>query len=125
MISRTHSVVILAVLFVATTGATQNRTTSLTGTWAFTIKSGDTTGSPTVTFNQQNETLTGHYSSALYGEADLKGTVKGQSITFTVFATLERARQDLNFTGEYDGSRSIEGTYSTNFGKGAFTAVRK
>jgi hypothetical protein len=116
--------VVLAVMFVATTGATQKHT-SLTGTWTFTIKSGETIGTPTVKFNQRDETLTGHYSSAMYGEADLKGTVKRQSITFTVFAKYQGQPQDLVFTGEYDGSRLIKGTYSTSFGNGAFTAVRK
>ena len=117
--------IILAVTCAAAGVSSQSRSKSLTGTWALTIKSGDTTGTPTATFKQQDETLTGHYSSMIYGEAELKGTVKGTSITFTVFATLSGDRQNLMFIGEYDGSDSIKGEYSTNFGNGTFTAVRK
>jgi len=126
MTSRTTIMtVILAVLCAAASVATQSRSAPLTGTWALTIKSGDSTGTPTVTFKQQDEALTGQYSSTLYGEAELKGTVKGTAITFTVFATLSGKRQDLTFLGEYDGSRAIKGEYSTNFGNGTFTGVRK
>ena len=122
---RTTAAIILAVMFAATTVATQNKSTPLTGTWSFTVKSGDTTGTPTVTFTQRDETLTGHYSSTTFGEADLKGTVTRASVKFTVFATYQGERQDLTFSGEYDGSREIKGSYSNNFGSGSFTAVRK
>src|SRR5262252_7484570 len=60
----------------------------VTGAWAFTIMSEAGTGTPTVTFKQDGEKITGHYSSMLVGEADLTGTVKGQAIEFTVRADL-------------------------------------
>ncbi len=98
----------------------------LTGTWAFTIQADDgSTGTPTVTFTQEGTTLTGRYSGVLFGDADLKGTVMGASIAFTVFAQWQGQRQDLIFAGDYDGSRAIKGSYSTDFGEGAFTATRK
>src|SRR5262245_49306290 len=58
----------------------------LTGDWTFTVESAAGTSMPTVTFKQDGEKLTGHYSSALVGEAELAGTVKGQTVDFVVTA---------------------------------------
>ena len=124
MISRTTLAIILAVMCAAN-GAAQSRPIPLSGTWSFTVKSGNTIGTPTVTFNQRDETLTGHYSSMTFGDADLKGSVRKESVTFTVFATYGGERQDLIFTGTYDGRRAITGTYSNSFGNGTFEATRK
>jgi hypothetical protein len=125
MISRTTAAIILAVMFTATTVATQTRSTPLTGTWSFTVKTGDMTGMPTVTFTQRDEALSGRYSSPLIGEAELKGTVKGTAVKFTVFATYQGKREDLTFSGEYDGSGAIKGSQSNSWGSGSFTATRK
>ncbi len=125
MSSRTTAAIILAVMFTATTVAMQKGSTPLTGKWSFIVKTGDMTGTPTVTFTQRDETLTGHYSSPLIGEADLKGTVKGTAVKFTVFATYEGKREDLTFSGEYDGTGAIKGSQSNSWGSGSFTAARK
>jgi hypothetical protein len=125
MISRTTAAIILTAMFTATTVATQTRSTPLTGTWAFVVKTGDMTGTPTVAFTQRDEALTGHYSSPLIGEAELKGTVKGTAVKFTVFATYQGKREDLTFSGEYDGSGAIKGSQSNSWGSGSFTATRK
>ena len=62
---------------------------------------------------------------ALIGEAELKGTVKGTAVKFTVFATYQGKREDLMFSGEYDGSGAIKGSQSNSWGSGSFTATRK
>ncbi len=54
----------------------------LTGSWAFSVETSAGSGSPSMTFKQEGETLTGKYSGQL-GEADLKGTVKGNKIEFS------------------------------------------
>ncbi len=54
----------------------------VTGTWVFQVETSAGSGSPTITFKQQGETLTGKYSGQL-GEAELKGTVKGNQIQFS------------------------------------------
>jgi hypothetical protein len=61
----------------------------------------------------------------MWGEADLAGTVRKKSVTFTVFATYEGDREDLIFTGTYDGRAAIKGTHSSVFGEGTFTAIRQ
>lgn len=121
------AVVAVAILGFLSSGcnAAQDVTEPLTGVWAFTIHSEQGTGTPTVTFEQVGESVRGHYSSTLFGDANLRGTLNGKEITFTVSADWEGGKQALNFTGEYDGSGAMEGTYTTTFGNGAFTAVRK
>src|SRR3954469_2496571 len=54
----------------------------VTGKWLFNVTTDAGTGTPTVTFKQQGDSLTGHYSSQTLGEADLKGTVKDGKINF-------------------------------------------
>src|SRR5678815_2725927 len=89
---RVFGVFAMAILWVQSAGAqaatSQAAKVDLTGTWAFTIMSDAGVGTPTVTFKQDGEKLTGHYSSMLLGEADLTGTVKGQALEFTVRADL-------------------------------------
>ena len=84
---RIFGVVTMAILFVCSASG-QAAKVDVTGTWTFTIMSDTGVGTPTVTFKQDGEKLTGHYSSMLVGEADLTGTVEGQAIEFTVRADL-------------------------------------
>jgi hypothetical protein len=68
--------VIVAGLLCVQLAAGQAAKVDVTGSWIFTIMSEAGTGTPTVTFKQDGEKLTGHYSSMLVGEADLTGTVR-------------------------------------------------
>ena len=54
----------------------------ITGKWVFQVETSAGTGTPTVTFNQDGEKLSCHYSSMTLGEADFTGTIKGREITF-------------------------------------------
>ncbi len=54
----------------------------VTGSWAFSVETSAGSGSPSFTFKQEGEKLSGKYSGQL-GEADLKGTVKGDKIEFS------------------------------------------
>ena len=58
----------------------QTNKVDVTGVWIFTVESQAGKSNPTLTFKQEGEKLTGQYSSQLMGQADLTGTVKGQSI---------------------------------------------
>ncbi len=54
----------------------------VSGTWIFQVETSAGSGSPTITFKQEGEKLTGKYSGQL-GEAELKGTVKGNQLQFS------------------------------------------
>src|SRR5215831_12074719 len=69
--------------------AAQSAKVDVTGNWTFTVVSDAGTSMPAVTFKQDGEKLTGHYSSMLVGEAELTGSVKGQAIEFTVLGEVQ------------------------------------
>ena len=54
----------------------------VTGKWAFSVETSAGAGSPTFTFKQDGEKLTGHYTGT-FGEAEVTGTIKGADITFS------------------------------------------
>ncbi len=53
----------------------------IAGEWAATVDIAGSTGTPTFTFKQDGDTLTGTYKGQ-FGEAELKGAVKGDEIEF-------------------------------------------
>lgn len=98
----------------------------VTGVWVFSVESPAGKSNPTLTFKQDGETLTGQYSSQLMGQADLSGTVKGQTIEFVVSATVQGTPIELKYTGAVDTKDSMKGTLSAgDFGNGTFTGARK
>jgi hypothetical protein len=54
----------------------------VSGTWNLEVELGGNTGNPVFTFKQKGETLTGKYKGQ-FGEAEVKGTVKGKKIEFS------------------------------------------
>jgi hypothetical protein len=106
--------------------AAQATNVDVTGTWIFTVMSEAGTGTPTVTFKQEGEKLTGHYSSMLVGEADLTGTVKGQAIEFTVRADLQGMPIEFKFIATIENKDYMKGKLDTGgFGDATFTGKRK
>jgi len=117
---------IAAGLFCVQAVAGQAEKIDVTGTWAFTVMSDAGVGTPTVTFKQEGEKLTGHYSSMLVGEADLKGTVKGQAIEFTVSTDVGGTAIEFKFTGTLENKDSVKGKLDTGgLGEATFTGKRK
>jgi hypothetical protein len=104
----------------------QTNKVDVTGVWIFTVESQAGKSTPTITFKQEGEKLTGQYSSQLMGQADLTGTVKGQSIEFVVSANVQGTAIALKYTGSVDSKDSMKGTLSAgDFGDGTFTGARK
>jgi len=94
---------------------------TLTGKWNSTVQLGDQGGTPTFTFQQSNDKLTGTYSGGL-GEAPLHGTVKGADITFD----FDAYGGTIHYAGKLsDDGKKITGTCDYGqLGKGTFTATR-
>jgi hypothetical protein len=96
----------------------------LTGAWIFTVSvDGAVSGTPTVTFKQEGEKITGHYSSQTFGENDFTGTLKGMDLVFTFGSD---AAGQVTYTGKVENNESIKGT--ADFGgaaSGTFEAARK
>lgn len=98
--------------------------TDVTGKWTFQVQTSVGSGTPTISLKQDGEKLTGHYSGQL-GEADLTGTVKGQSITFTFTINVQGYEIVATYTGTIEDKDSLKGTTRLgDLGDGTFTAKR-
>jgi hypothetical protein len=98
--------------------------TDVTGVWVFTVATDQGSGTPTLTFKQDGEKLTGKYEGQL-GNADLTGTVKGNAITFTFTVDVQGQQAPVTYKGTVEkntmkGSLDIAGMVN-----GTFTAARK
>ena len=96
----------------------------VTGRWAFSVETSAGAGAPTMTFKQDGEKLTGHYTGT-FGESDLTGTVKGADIAFSFSVDAQGTKINEVYTGTVDkdtmkGKIVIEG-----LGEGTFTAKRQ
>lgn len=84
------------------------------------------TGTPTVTFTQKGDSLTGRYSSQSLGERDFTGTLKEGKIEFGFSAEVQGQAFSMSFSGTLDGSDAMKG--SIDFGgmaTGTFTGKRQ
>jgi len=123
--------VVLAIALASSTGSAAAQPQAqakidVTGGWAFDVQTDAGTGTPQVTFKQDGEKLTGHYSSTVLGEADLTGSVKGQAIQFSFTASVQGNSIELTFVGTIEDNNAMQGKVSFGgFGEGTFTGKRK
>ena len=114
------------VLGASTAGTSAQTTFDVTGAWAFEVQTEAGTGTPVVTFKQDGEKLTGHYSSATLGEADLTGTVKGEVIAFSFTVSIQGTTVEIAYSGIIENKDSMKGkAVIVGLGEGTFTAKRK
>lgn len=100
--------------------------TDITGKWQFTVTTDAGTGTPTVTLKQTGDTLSGHYSSQVLGESDLKGTVKDGKIDFSFKAEVQGTALTVTYTGTVVSNDALKGSLSLGeLGNGTFTAKRQ
>lgn len=105
------------------TQSTEART-DVSGAWTFQVEFSGGSGTPTMTFKQDGEKLTGQYSGQL-GEAPLTGTIKGNAIEFAIDVNVQGTAAHIVYTGTVDKD-SMKGTVKlADFGEGTFTAKRK
>lgn len=115
---------VVAMVTLATRGASAQGKVDVTGKWQLTVESAAGTGTPTATFKQDGEKLSGHYSSQTLGEADFTGSVKGMAITFSFNADAGGVALAVTYTGTIDGN-TMKGKVSLGeAGDGTWTAKR-
>jgi hypothetical protein len=97
----------------------------VTGKWIFEVRLPVGSGSPTFTFRQDGETLTGRYSGAL-GEADVTGTVQGDEIRFQFTVKGDLGELTAKYTGKVSGD-AMKGRadYGPAVGEGTFEGKRQ
>jgi hypothetical protein len=96
------------VLLLASAAAAQQKL-NITGKWVFEVQTDAGTGTPTVTFKQDGEKISGHYSSMTLGEADLTGTLKGNALTFNFNADLQGTAVPVTYTATVDSASTMKG----------------
>lgn len=116
------AVLVVSVMFVSAAIAAD--TANVSGEWALTVDTPNGTGTPSVIFKQDGEDLTGTYKGR-FGESQLKGTVKGNEIKFSV--TISPQGQDLvvEYSGTVDGDSMKGKAKFGEFGEGNFTGKKK
>ena len=99
--------------------------TDISGPWSFQVESSAGSGSPTFTFKQDGEKLTGQYKGA-FGEAPLTGTVKGSKVDFTIKVDVQGQQMTLTYNGAVEKDGSMKGTAELGeVGSATWTAKRK
>jgi hypothetical protein len=97
----------------------------VTGKWTFQVETSAGGGTPTFTFKQEGEKLTGHYSGQL-GEADLTGSVKGRDISLSFGVDVQCLHIDVTYAGTIESKDAMKGTVKLGvLGDGTFTAKRQ
>ena len=110
---------ILSLVCVTLSLAAQDKA-DVTGTWVFQVETSAGAGSPTFTFKQEGEKLTGKYSGQL-GNAEVSGTVKGHQIEFSFTVDVGK----VTYTGTIEGSAMKGKVELGDQASGTWTAKRK
>ena len=95
----------------------------VSGKWECQVDLGGQGGSPTFTFQQAGEKLTGKYAGAL-GEADLTGSVKGDAIEFKFTVKSDLGELTATYSGTVSGDTMKGKVAYGDLGSGTFTGKR-
>lgn len=102
------------------------QTADLAGAWNLTVTTDTGVTNPSLTLEQDGETLTGHYSSEALGEEDVTGTITGSEFTISFTADLQGQMISVVYSGTIDEDGEMSGTINIGDGLlvGDFTAKR-
>ena len=112
---------VAAVIIAAMCGTVQAQTPDLSGQWDVVVTTKYSQGKSVLVLEQEKQTLTG-YIDGRYGKADLAGTVRGTTFSFTFTLTLEDGKPSKvlyegtvrknTLTGKVTIPRVIDGTFT-------------
>lgn len=105
--------------------ASPDKPADVAGKWQLTVETSGGTGSPTVDFTQDGETLTGNYSSQVFGEQKVTGTIKGNDITFGFTGSFQGNTVTVTYSGTVDGATMKGKVTLTGLGEGTFTGKKQ
>jgi len=116
--------VVIAVIGLLASAQVLAQATNVTGEWLFNVTTDQGGGTPTLSFKQDGEKLTGKYQGQL-GAADLTGTVKGNAIKFTFTIDVQGQQAPVTYEGTVEkntmkGKLDIGGMVN-----GTFTGTKK
>jgi hypothetical protein len=121
-----RTILVAATMVLAGTAGAQEKKTDITGKWLFTVQTDAGTGTPTITFKQTTDSLSGHYSSQAFGEVDFKGTIKDKQFTFSFAANVQGTSFTVTYKGTVETADALKGTIDLGGqGSGTFTAKKQ
>jgi lipopolysaccharide export system protein LptA len=103
----------------------QDKPVDVSGSWALTVETSGGTGTPSVELKQDGETLTGNYSSQVFGEQKVTGTIKGSAITFGFTTSFQGSTVTVTYTGTADATTMKGKVAVGDLGEGTFTGKKK
>jgi len=96
------------------------------GDWALTVETDQGTTTPSVMLEQNGSELTGHYSSETLGEAEVKGSVSGNDVVFSLSASVGGVDIEVTYTGTLQDDGTLSGQIDLGgLGGGTFTGRRR
>ena len=105
--------------------ALQENPVDVAGKWALTVETAGGTGTPSIELKQDGETLTGSYSSQVFGEQKVTGTIKGNAITFGFTTSFEGSTVTVTYSGTADASTMKGKVTVGDLGEGTFTGRKQ
>ena len=107
--TKAKSILVVVMTLLVVSAAAAQQKLNITGKWVFEVQTDAGTGTPTVTFKQDGDKVSGHYSSMTLGEADLTGTLKGPDLTFNFNADLQGQAVPVTYTATVDSNTTMKG----------------
>jgi hypothetical protein len=122
-ISGVSGATLLALILLALPVAAQ---VDVTGTWAMSVSTDQGVTSPTMTLEQDGDTISGTYSSEALGENRVRGTVNGSNVTISFAADVQGQSIPVTYRGTIDNGGEMAGSLDIADGMltGTFTAKR-
>ena len=105
--------------------AGQDKPVDVSGGWALTVETSAGTGTPSVELKQDGEALTGNYSSQVFGEQKVTGTIKGNAITFGFTTSFQGSTVTVTYSGTADATTMKGKVTVGDLGEGTFTGKKK
>lgn len=103
----------------------QDKPQDVAGAWALTVETSQGTGTPSLTLKQDGEVLTGSYSSTVFGEQQVTGTIKGNAISFGFTGSMEGTTFTVTYTGTVEKDTMKGKVVIGDLGEGTFTGKKK
>ena len=105
--------------------ARQDKPVDVAGKWALTVETAAGTGAPTIDLKQDGETLSGTYSSQVFGEQKLTGSIKGNAISFAFTGSVQGNTVTVTYTGTAAPATMKGKVTLGELGEGTFTGKKQ
>jgi len=121
---RTRKLIIAVVFASVAVLAVAAQAKNVTGNWKLTIETPNGPGTPSLVLKQEGEALSGTYKGR-FGDAPLKGTVKGNDIKFTVKVNAQGNELEIEYAGTVEGDTMKGKVKFGEFGEGTFSGKKE